>query len=52
MWLAGKSEFTFSVWGRGEGEGGGGPLERVGSEYHIKLTTDSTEHRIHLQQNS
>jgi hypothetical protein len=30
----------------GEGEGGGGPLEGVGPENHIKLTTCSIEYRI------
>ncbi len=30
----------------GVGEGGGGQLEGVGSENHIKLTTCSTEYRI------
>ncbi len=33
-------------------EGGGGPLEGVGPENPIKLTTCNTEYRIQLQQNS
>jgi hypothetical protein len=39
------------VWEWG-GEGGGGPLAKVGPEKHIKLTTYSTEYRVHRQQNS
>ncbi len=38
----------------GEGGGGGGPLEGVGPENHIKLTNrvQNTEYRLHMKQNS
>ncbi len=61
--MASSTKFTLSLCGRGEegreGEGGG-PLEGVGPENHIKLTTYSTDriqnteysNRIHMQQNS
>jgi hypothetical protein len=41
--LPGRSEFTLTLWRRGKGEGGGGPLEGVGPENHKKLTAYSTE---------